>query len=80
MDIEPGQDLLVSRGVDRAAELLALGLAAGVVAPGPAGLRFGEVPLGHGEAAARRHLAADGALAASLETAIRAAPMCPPTV
>ena len=66
-------DLLVGRGVDRAAELLALGTAAGAVAPGPAGLHFGEVPLGHTEAAARRCLATDEALARALEAAIRAA-------
>ena len=70
-------DLLVGRGVDRAAELLALGRAAGLIAPSPFGLCFGAIPLGHSEAAARRQLAADQALAGALAAAIRAAGMPP---
>ncbi|HET8628260.1 MAG TPA: hypothetical protein VFL91_12605, partial [Thermomicrobiales bacterium] len=66
-------DLLAERGVDRPAELLALGLAAGLLAPGPSGLAWGGAALGGDARAARRRLAADPALAERLAAAIVAA-------
>ena len=61
-------DLRFDRGIDRAADLVACGRAAGVL-DGPA-LRFGERSLG-GPAAAAAALAEDATLAASLELAVR---------
>ena len=66
-------DVLVGRGVDRAGELLDLGLAAGVVERHPLGLLHGRDLLGRGTEAARRLLTADPALAEALDAAIRAA-------
>ncbi|HEX5503188.1 MAG TPA: hypothetical protein VFW96_11235 [Thermomicrobiales bacterium] len=63
-------DLLPGRGVDRPAELLALGLAAGLIADGPHGLAWGGAALGGDARAARRRLAADPALAERLAAAI----------
>lgn len=60
-------------GVDRAGELLTLGLAAGLVARGSLGLSYGASPLGHSPAAARRRLAGDPVLAEALSAAIVAA-------
>jgi recombination protein RecA len=66
-------DVLLRRGVDGAGELVALGLAAGVVERHPLGLLHGRDLLGRGPEAARRRLAADPALAAALRAAIVAA-------
>lgn len=66
-------DLLLDRGVDAAGELLALGLAAGLIARGPLGWSFGAAALGHGYRAVRRLLAGDPALAGALAAAIVAA-------
>jgi recombination protein RecA len=59
--------------IDRAAELIALGRAVGLVQDGPGGLTWGATILGHDEAHARRALHNDAALAAALHDAIRAA-------
>ncbi len=64
-------ELVYGRGVDRAGELLALGLARGVIERCGLGLIFGREPLGKSEAQARRRLAADEDLARQLTEAIR---------
>lgn len=66
-------DLLLGSGVDGAGELLALGLAAGLIARGPLGWSFGPAALGHGHATASRLLGSDPALAEALAAAIVAA-------
>src|SRR5947208_1549294 len=66
-------DVLLGGGIDGASELVALGLAAGVVERHPLGLLHGGELLGRSPQAARRRLAADPALAAALREAIRAA-------
>lgn len=66
-------DLREGRGLDNAGELLALGLAAGLIARGSLGWSFGAVPLGRGSGTARRLLTTDPALAGALAAAIVAA-------
>lgn len=66
-------EFLPGRGPDRAAELVALGLATGTIARLPDGLACAAGPLGPDEAAARRRLGRDGALADALLGAILAA-------
>ena len=64
-------ELVYGRGVDRAGELLALGLARGVIERCRLGLIFGREPLGKSEERARRRLAEDEDLARQLTEAIR---------
>lgn len=66
-------DLRAGSGIDGTGELLALGLATGLIARGPLGWSFGAESLGRGNGAARRLLAADPALAGALAAAIVAA-------
>jgi recombination protein RecA len=66
-------ELVYGRGVDRAGELLALGLARGVIERCGLGLVFGREPLGKGEAQARRRLAENEDLVQQLTEAIRLA-------
>jgi len=67
-------DLLPGRGLDREEELARLGLAAGLLVPGPYGVAYAGTPLGGTPAAIRRRLAAEPVLAASLRAALVALP------
>ena len=70
-------DLLVDRGLDRAEELVRLGLAAGILVAGPLGVAHDGTQLGRSPAAVRRRLADDGALADALTNALMAVPSAP---
>ncbi len=63
-------ELAIGGGVDRTAEILALGLTMGLIERGPLGLVYGREPLGRSPEVARRRLAADGPLAEALAGAI----------
>ena len=63
-------ELVYGRGVDRAGELLALGLAHGVIERCGLGLVFGREPLGKSEERARRRLAEDESFVQHLTRAI----------
>lgn len=63
-------ELAIGGGVDRAAELLTLGLAAGLIERGPLGFVHGWEPLGRGPESVRRRLATDETLADALAAAI----------
>jgi recombination protein RecA len=63
-------DLVPGWGLDRAEELARLGLAAGLLVPGPYGIAYAGTPLGGTPAAVRRRLEGDPALAAALRAAL----------
>ncbi len=65
-------EVLVGRGVARAADLLACGLANGVITATPHGLVAGAHPLGATRAAAERTLDRDHALATAVRAAVLA--------
>jgi recombination protein RecA len=63
-------DILVGQGLDRAEELLRLGLAFGVIAPHPLGFVHEAEVLGHSPTAVHRRLASDATLAEVVRAAI----------
>jgi len=70
-------DLLVDRGLDRAEELVRLGLASGILVAESLGVTHQGTQLGRSPAAVRRRLADDGALADVLADALVAVPIIP---